>query len=317
MITHMPTLTDFLLQEERTATNASAGLPLLLSNIENVAKAIADQLKAFGLVDLLGKTGRVNTFGEEVQKLDAFANQLLVDTLLTSGMVHAVVSEELEQPVFAPPSYAGEYLVYVDPIDGSSNIDINCPIGTIFSIYQKDEGFLQQGNKQVASGYVMYGSSVIFVYTSGKGVQGFTLDPASGRFLYSHPNITIPAKGNIYSINEAYEKLYDERTRAYLAQLRASSDHTARYVGSFVADAHRTLLKGGIFLYPANQKQPEGKLRLMLEVNPYALLIEQAGGKAMSSDGKSPLTITPKTVHDRVSLFMGSKENVDLYASFL
>jgi fructose-1,6-bisphosphatase I len=227
------------------------------------------------------------------------------------------VSEELEQPVFAPPSHAGEYLVYLDPLDGSSNIDVNCPIGTIFSVYQKEGGFLQQGNKQIASGYVMYGSSVMLVYTRGHGVQGFTLDSASGRFLYSHPNITLPAKGNIYSINEAYEMLYDERTRAYLARLRASANHTARYVGSLVADAHRTLLKGGIFLYPPNQKQPEGKLRLMIEVNPYAWLIEQAGGKAMSNSGKSPLTITPKTVHDRVSLVMGSKENVELYAGFL
>ncbi|MFL5657502.1 MAG: class 1 fructose-bisphosphatase [Ktedonobacteraceae bacterium] len=317
MIKHIHTLTDYLLQEEQVATNASGSLVLLLTRIEGAAKMIADQIRALGLVDLLGTTGTVNTFGEEVQKLDAFANQLLVDTLLTSGVVHAVASEELEQPVFAPPSQAGEYLVYLDPIDGSSNIDINCPIGTIFSVYQKDGGFLQPGNRQVASGYVMYGSGVMFVYTSGHGVQGFTLDPVSGCFLYSHRNITLPAKGNIYSINEAYEMLYDERTRAYLAQLRASADHTARYVGSLVADAHRTLLKGGIFLYPPNQKQPEGKLRLMLEVNPYAWLIEQAGGKAMSSNGKSPLTITPKSVHDRASLFMGSKENVDLFAGFL
>jgi fructose-1,6-bisphosphatase I len=317
MIKHIHTLTDYLLQEEQIATNASGSFLLLLTRIENAAKMIADQVRTLGIVDLLGKTGTVNTFGEEVQKLDAFANQLLVDTLLTSGAVYAVASEELEQPVFAPSSYAGEYLVYLDPIDGSSNIDTNCPVGTIFSVYHKDGGFLQPGHRQVASGYVMYGSSVMFVYTSGHGVQGFTLDPATGCFVYSHPNITIPAKRKIYSINEAYETLYDESTRAYLAQVRESADHTARYVGSLVADAHRTLLKGGIFLYPPNQKQPEGKLRLMLEVNPYALLVEQAGGKAISSNGKSPLTITPKTVHDRVTFIMGCKENVDLYAGFL
>jgi len=317
MLKHMLTFTDYLLQEEPAATNAAGNFPLLLTTIENAAKLIADQLRAAQLVDLLGQTGRVNTFGEEVQKLDAFANQLLVDTLLSSGTVYAVVSEELEQPVFAPPSQAGEYLVYLDPIDGSSNIDTNCPIGTIFSLYRKEGGFLQQGKQQVASGYVMYGSSVMLVYTSGHGVQGFTLDPASDRFVYTHPTITIPTRGNIYSINEAYEALYDERTRAYLAQLRASAKHTARYVGSLVADAHRTLLKGGIFLYPPNQKLPQGKLRLMLEVNPYALLIEQAGGKAISSNGMSPLSITPKTVHDRGALFMGSKENVDHYAAFL
>ncbi|TMD89147.1 MAG: class 1 fructose-bisphosphatase [Chloroflexi bacterium] len=317
MIKHIHTLADYLLQEEQTATDASGSFFLLLTRIEVAAKRIADKVRAVGLVDLLGKTGTINTFGEEVQKLDEFANQLLVDTLLTSGAVYAVVSEEMEHPVFALPSHAGEYLVYIDPIDGSSNIDTNCPIGTIFSVYHKDGGFLQQGNRQVASGYVMYGSSVMLVYTSGHGVQGFTLEPASGSFVYSHRNITLPAKGNIYSINEAYETLYDERTRAYLAHLRSLANHTARYVGSLVADAHRTLLKGGIFLYPPNRKQPEGKLRLMLEVNPYALLIEQAGGKAMSGNGKSPLTITPKTVHDRTSLVMGSKENVNLFADFL
>ena len=317
MIKHIHTLTDYLLQEEQRATNASGSFLLLLSRIENAAKLIANQIRALGLVDLLGRTGTVNTFGEEVQKLDTFANQLLVDTLLTSGAVYAIASEELEQPVFAPSSQAGEYLVYLDPIDGSSNIDTNCPVGTIFSVYHKDGGFLQPGHRQVASGYVMYGSSVMFVYTSGHGVQGFTLDPATGCFVYSHPDITIPAKRKIYSINEAYETLYDESTRAYLAQVRASADHTARYVGSLVADAHRTLLKGGIFLYPPNQKQPEGKLRLMLEVNPYALLVEQAGGKAISSNGKSPLTMTPKTVHDRVTFIMGCKENMDLYAGFL
>ena len=317
MIKHIHTLTDYLLQEEQRATNASGSFLLLLSRIEYAAKLIANQIRALGLVDLLGQTGTINTFGEEVQKLDTFANQLLVDTLLTSGAVYAIASEELEQPVFAPSSQAGEYLVYLDPIDGSSNIDTNCPVGTIFSVYHKDGGFLQPGHRQVASGYVMYGSSVMFVYTSGHGVQGFTLDPATGCFVYSHPDITIPAKRKIYSINEAYETLYDESTRAYLAQVRASADHTARYVGSLVADAHRTLLRGGIFLYPPNQKQPEGKLRLMLEVNPYALLVEQAGGKAISSNGKSPLTMTPKTVHDRITFIMGCKENVDLYAGFL
>lgn len=317
MFKHIPTLTDYLLQEEQKAKSASDSLPLLLIQLEHAAKVIASQLRIAGLVDLFGKTGGVNRFGDEVQKLDAFANQQLVDSLIASGTVHAVASEELEQPVFAPSSRAREYLVYIDPIDGSSNIDVNCPIGTIFSVYHKDGGFLQQGNKQVASGYVLYGSSVMFVYTSGHGVHGFTLDPASGSFLYSHPNITIPAKGDIYTINEAYETLYDESTRAYLALLKASADYTSRYVGSLVADAYRTLLKGGIFLYPRNRKHPDGRLRLMLEVNPHALLIEQAGGMAITSDGKNPLTIVPKTMHDRTSLIMGSRENVEVYAGFL
>ena len=317
MFKQILTFTDYLLQEDQKAKSASGSFPLLLTQIANAAKVIASQLAIAGLVDLLGKTGGVNMFGDEGQKLDAFANQLLVESLIGSGTVHAVMSEELEVPVFAPSSCVGEYLVYLDPIDGSSNIDINCPIGTIFSVYHKDGGFLQQGNQQIACGYVIYGSSVMFVYTSGHGVQGFTLDPASGSFPYSHPNITIPARGNVYSINEAYEKLYNERTRAYLAQLKASADYTARYIGSLVADAYRTLLKGGIFLYPRNRKQPEGRLRLMIEVNPHALLIEQAGGMAITSDGKSPLTIAPKTMSDRASLIMGSRENVQVYAGFL
>jgi len=317
MITSMFTLTDHLLQEEGSVTGTTESLTHVISTIEDAAKMIADQVRVLGLAQLSGKTGRVNPFGEEVQKLDLFANQLLVDRLLMSGVVYAVVSEELEQPVFAPPLQAREYIVYIDPIDGSSNIDINGPTGTIFSIYRRVGGFLQQGVKQVACGYVMYGPSVMFVYTRGNGVHGFTLDHAENRFLYSHPALSLPAKANIYSVNEAYETLYDRRTRAYLALLRASADYTARYTGSLVADGHRTLLKGGLFLYPPNQKQPEGKLRLMLEVNPFAFLIEQAGGKAIGSDGKSPLTIRPETVHDRASLVMGSRDNVDLFASFL
>lgn len=250
MITSIFTLTDYLLQEEGSKTGMAGSLTHLLSTIEDAAKMIADQVRVLGLAQLSGKTGGVNSFGEEVQKLDLFANQLLVDRLLTSGVVYAVVSEELDQPIFAPPLQAGEYIIYIDPIDGSSNIDINGPTGTIFSIYRRDGGFLQQGNKQVACGYVMYGPSVMFVYTRGNGVHGFTLDPAENRFLYSHPALTLPAKANIYSVNEAYETLYDRRTRAYLALLRASADYTARYAGSLMADGHRTLLKGGLFLYP-------------------------------------------------------------------
>src|SRR5260370_6998433 len=182
MITHMLTLTDYLRQEEAPATHAAGNFPLLLATIEHAATLIADQIRAARLVDLFGQTGNVNIFGEEVQKVDGFANELLVDSLLNSGTVHAVVSEELEHPVFAPPSLAGEYLVYLDPIDGSSNIDTNCPIGTIFSLYQKEGGFLQQGKHQVASAYVMYGSNAMLVYTQALGVQGLSLDDASDRF---------------------------------------------------------------------------------------------------------------------------------------
>lgn len=311
------TLTDFILQEERKNAQASGRFTLLLTHIENAVKIIASHVKASGLVDILGKTGSTNSFGEEVQKLDEFSNKLLVDMLINSGTVHAVVSEEMPEPVFAPKEHDGEYIVYFDPLDGSSNIDTNCPIGTIFSIYHKDGGLLQHGKNQIAAGYVIYGSSVMFVYTYGNGVNGFTLDPAIGSFLLSHPAMQIPQAGKIYSINEAYESFYDEGTKAYLTHLKNEGKSRARYVGSLVADMHRTFIKGGIFLYPADKKQPEGKLRLTIEVNPFAFLCEQAGGKAVSFGETSPLTIMPKHIHDRSPIVMGSTENVNKYLEFI
>jgi len=310
------TLTDFILSEQRKYKKSTGNFTLLLHQIENASKIIASHVKASGLVDILGTTGGKNVYNEEVQKLDAFSNKLLVDMLISSGEVHAVVSEEMEDPVFSPKAHAGEYIVFFDPLDGSSNIDTNCPIGTIFSIYHKENGLLQPGKNQVAAGYVMYGSSVMFVYTNGNGVNGFTLDPAIGAFLLSHPDIKMPESGNMYSINEAYEHIYSESTQAYLKHLKTEGNSRARYVGSLVADAHRTFMKGGIFLYPSDKKQPEGKLRLMLEVNPFAFLTEQAGGKTLGAQNTNPLSITPKHIHERSPFVMGSKENVDLFASF-
>lgn len=316
MLRYVPTLTDYILQEEKRAQHATGSFTKLIAQIENASKIIASHVKASGLVDILGKTGDINATGDEVQKLDQFSNDMLVNTLLQSGAVHAVVSEELEEPVFAPKEHDGKYIVFFDPLDGSSNIDTNCPIGTIFSIYHKDGGLLQPGRNQIAAGYIVYGASVMFVYTFGNGVNGFTLDPAIGSFLLSHPNIHIPDSGKIYSINEAYEHLYDEGTKNYLTHLKAEGKSRARYVGSLVADAHRTYIKGGIFLYPADKKQPEGKLRLTIEVNPFSFLTEQAGGKAVLADGTSPLDITPTQIHQRSPLIFGSKENVDTYLTF-
>lgn len=312
----IPTLTDFILEEERKARDATGSFTLLMNQIENVTKIIASHVKASGLVDIMGKTGDTNSFGEEVQKLDEFSNQLLTDTLIGGGQVHVVVSEEMEQEVYAPEGKQGNYMVYFDPLDGSSNIDTNCPIGTIFSIYKKDGGLLQKGNQQIAAGYVLYGSSVMFVYSAGNGVNGFTLDPAIGSFLLSHPMMKIPESGEIYSINEAYENLYDDGTKAYLSNLKQEGKSRARYVGSLVADAHRTLIKGGIYLYPADSKQTEGKLRLMLEVNPFAYLIEQAGGKAVAKDQQNPLDIMPSHIHERSPIVLGSPTNVSQYISF-
>lgn len=316
MYTHVSTLSDHILAEQRKNKYATGNFTLLLMQIENAGKVIASHIKASGLVDILGKVGKTNTFGEEVQKLDDFANDLLINTLIKSGAVHAVVSEEEKEPIFAPKELSGDYIVYFDPLDGSSNIDTNCPIGTIFSIYHKKDGILQEGEKQIAAGYIIYGSSVMFVYTLGHGVHGFTLDPAIGSFLLSHPAMQIPEEGEIYSINEGYEHLFDHHVQAYLQAIKKEGKSRGRFVGSLVADAHRTFIKGGIFLYPAYSKQPEGKLRLMLEVNPFAYLTEQAGGIVLGRQNKNPLMIPPKHIHDRSPFIMGSPENVKKFLQF-
>lgn len=309
----MQTLTDHLLSERKTNKH---DLTILLHQIENASKIIASHVKASGLVDILGKTGRKNTFGEEVQKLDEFANNLLINTLLAGGQVHAVVSEENKEAVFADKQNDGDYIVFFDPLDGSSNIDTNSPIGTIFGIYHKTDGLLQPGKKQIAAGYVIYGSSVMFVYSVGNGINGFTLDPAVGSYILSHPMITMPTDGNIYSLNETHEALYDKELHSYIKHLKTKKDMTARYVGSMVADMHRTFIKGGIFLYPANKNKPDGKLRLTIEVNPFAFLTEQAGGNVVGKDNKNPLNIIPNHIHDRSPIVIGSKKMVDDYLSF-
>ena len=316
MLKNTPTLTDFILDEQRKYENARGKFTVLLHEIEDATKIIASHVRQSGLADIIGATGETNTFGEEVQKLDEFSNKLIVDSLISSGEVYAVVSEELEEPKFSPKEKSGDYIVFIDPLDGSSNIDTNCPIGTIFSVYHKDGGLLQPGSEQVAAGYVMYGSSVMFVYTTGNGVNGFTLDPNIGAFLLSHQNIKIPEEGKIYSINEAYDNRYDNQVQSYLKNLKAEGNSRARYVGSLVADAHRTFIKGGIFLYPADTKQPDGKLRLMLEVNPFAFLTVQAGGKALGANNTDPQTVVPKHIHDRSPFIMGSPKNVEEYLSF-
>lgn len=316
MYNYVPTLSDHILQEERRVKLATGSFTAVMTQLENSIKIIASHVKESGLVDILGKTGNINSFGEEVQKLDEFSNKLMTDSLLGSGHVHAVVSEEMEKEVYAKTEDDEKYIVYFDPLDGSSNIDTNSPIGTIFSIYQKQDGLLQKGRKQVAAGYSIYGSSVMFVYSTGNGVNGFTLDPAIGSFLLSHPNMKIPKSGKIYSINEAYENLYDNGTKNYLKHLKDQGKSSARYVGSLIADAHRTFIKGGIFLYPADKKQQEGKLRLTIEVNPFAFLTEQAGGKAVLADGSSPLDILPTHIHQRCPIVLGSPDNVKSYLSF-
>ncbi len=312
MFQKVTTLTEFIIEEQRKFPQAQGNFTLLMTQIENATKIIASHVKKTGLVDIIGATGETNVHKEQVQKLDIFSNELLVDTLVQSGEVCMIASEEMEHEIHVEKN-SGEYTVFFDPLDGSSNIDVNVSIGTIFSIYRKSEHILQKGREQVAAGYIVYGPSVMFVYTSGHGVNGFTLDPSIGSFLLSHPNIQIPETGEFYSINEAYYDLFDSRLQTYLRAIKVGEKPRAlRYVGSMVADVHRTLLKGGIFANPANIKKPNGKLRLMYEVNPLSFIIEQAGGMSYSRSS-SPLDIAPSSLHETVPIVLGSRRDVEEY----
>lgn len=314
MFNKVITLTEFILNEERRFREATGSFTLLLTHIENAAKIIASHIKRSGLVDILGQTGNKNAYNEDVQKLDEFSNQLLIDMLSETGQIAHIASEELPEPIVIDKN--GKYNIFFDPLDGSSNIDVNISVGTIFSIYHNHSTLLQKGRKQIASGYIIYGSSVMFVYTYGNGVNGFTLDPGIGSFLLSHPKITIPEKKNIYSINEGNFDLYKEPVRKYLNSIKhEEKPYKARYVGSMVADIHRTILKGGIFLYPEDEKQPYGKERLMFESNPLSFIVEQAGGLAISN-GKSPLDITPESMEQKIPIVLGSKLEVEKYLRF-
>jgi len=317
------TLTEFILNEERKVEDATGSFTLLLTIIENSVKIIGSHIRKTGLVDILGAAGGINTYGEEVQKLDEFSNKLLIDNLLDSGLVYAVGSEELEKMVFSH-NMRGDYVVVFDPLDGSGNISTNVSMGTIFSIYKapplsvrakgthSEKELLVKGQEQIAAGYALYGSSIMFVYTVGSGVNGFTLDPSIGSFLLSHPNMTIPEDGKIYSINEGLLDLFDEGHRNYLKNLK-KDEYRTRYIACMVADVHRILISGGIFLYPQNKKAPKGKLRLIYEVNPMSYIIEQAGGKAASSDGKSPLRKKPESIAETYPIALGSKKEVERY----
>lgn len=309
------TFTDFILEEQHTHKRATGRFTLLLEQIARSAKIIGSHVRESGLADILGQAGRKNAFAEEVQRLDEYSNQLLIKTLTTSEQVYAIISEEEDKPIMIDTEHRGEYIVFLDPLDGSSNIDTNAPIGTIFSIYHKDGGLLQKGREQIAAGYVMYGASTMLVYTTGERVDGFTLDPSIGSFLLSHPNIRIPEVGNMYSLNEAYSNHYDTPTKKFLEHVKQAPKVTSRYVGSLIADVHRTLLKGGIFLYPTDIHHPEGKLRLLLEVNPMALLTEAAGGMVWTPQG-NPLEVLPVDIHERFPVILGSKESVTIYKSF-
>ncbi|MBW1721723.1 MAG: class 1 fructose-bisphosphatase [Deltaproteobacteria bacterium] len=324
------TITEHILKEQRENPGATGDFTQLLSELIVAAKVISREVNKAGLTDILGSTGEVNVQEEQVQKLDVFANRVIIERMRHVGQLCCMGSEELADPVEIPPQYPkGNYVLLFDPLDGSSNIDVNVSIGTIFGIYRRvsrpEEGdytmtdLLQPGIRQVAAGYFIYGSSTIMVYTTGNGVHGFTLYPSVGEFLLSHENIRIPEKGKIYSVNEGYYQYWDEKTKAVVEYFKSRDESTgrpysARYVGSLVADFHRNLLKGGIFMYPADRKDPKkpsGKLRLMVEANPLAMVVKQAGGYA--SNGYGPiLEIEPESLHQRVPLYIGSKEDVKM-----
>lgn len=323
---HVVTISRFLVEEERRQPEARGSFTSLLHDIAMAAKVIGREVNKAGLVDILGAEGDENVHGEEVQKLDVFANQVMHRALDHTGLVACMVSEENETLISVPDKFpAGDYVVIYDPLDGSSNIDVNVSIGTIFSIHRKVSGgergtledCLQPGSKQVAAGYILYGSSTMLVYTTGAGVHGFTLDPSIGEFILSHPVLRLPdPPRKVYSVNEAYYSRWTRGQQLLVSHLKTVGGFGSRYIGSLVADVHRTLLQGGLFMYPADAQKPKGKLRLLYEAAPMAMIVEQAGGRA-SNGHMDVMDIQPEALHERIPLYIGSREFVDLAESML
>ncbi len=326
------TLGQFIIERQKDFPFAKGELSRLLRDIGIAAKIVNREVNKAGLVDILGEHGSTNIQGEEVKKLDVFANEQFIDALSSGGETCAVASEENEEIIHieGEVSANAKYVVSVDPLDGSSNIDVNVSIGTIFSIIRRssepgipvnENDYLQKGTSMVAAGYIIYGSSTMLVYTTGRGVNGFTLDPSIGEFCLSHPDMKCPEEGKIYSINEGNYVHFPEGVKQYIKYCQVEDDATkrpysSRYIGSLVADFHRNLLKGGIFIYPSTAKSPNGKLRLLYECNPVAWIIEQAGGKA--SDGYVRIMEKqPKTLHERTPLFIGSANMVTMAEEFM
>ncbi|SNR32022.1 MULTISPECIES: class 1 fructose-bisphosphatase [Hymenobacter] len=317
------TLDRFIMRKQEDFPYATGELSQLLRDIALAAKIVNREINRSGLIDIAGAYGNRNVQGEDQQKLDVIANIRFIRALRNGGEVCTIISEEDEE-VIQTGNVQGKYIVAIDPLDGSSNIDVNVSIGTIFSIYRRvsptgGEGTrqdcLQTGTHQVAAGYVVYGSSTMLVYTTGNGVNGFTYEPSLGEFFLSHPNIQTPATGAIYSINEGASATFSAGTTAFVAYCK-EQNYSARYIGSLVADFHRNLLKGGIYMYPASAKAPQGKLRLMYECNPLAFIVEQAGGKATSGRCRI-LEIEPHEMHQRSPVFIGSSELVEKAEQFL
>jgi fructose-1,6-bisphosphatase I len=326
------TLGEFIVECQSEYPDATGALSSLFSSIRLAAKVVNREINKAGLVDITGAAGAENVQGEQQQKLDIYANDKFKSALQARGEVCGIASEEEDKYVnFEGNSQDGDYVVLMDPLDGSSNIDVNVSVGTIFSIYRRvsakgqpvtDEDFLQPGNKQVAAGYVIYGSSTMLVYTTGNGVNGFTYDPSLGVFCLSHPNMTTPEDGNIYSVNEGNYVHFPDGVKKYIKYCQEEDvathrPYTSRYIGSLVSDFHRNLIKGGIYLYPTSSSHPNGKLRLLYECNPIAFLAEQAGGKAVASPGQRILDLKPSELHERTPFIVGSTKMVEKVEEFL
>lgn len=325
------TLGEFLIGRPGDFAYENAELGQLLNAIRLAGKVVSHTIRRAGLVDITGTIGTTNVQGEAQQKLDIFANDAFINTLTNRDIVCGIVSEENEEMISisgANNRNQNKYVVVIDPLDGSSNIDVNITVGTIFGIYHRvspvgtpvtEEDFLQPGNLQVAAGYIAYGTSTMMVYTTGNGVNGFTLNPAIGTYYLSHPDIQIPEKGSIFSVNEGGYVHFPQGVKNYIKYCQAEEEdrpYTSRYVGSMVADIHRTLLLGGIYFYPQSTGKPEGKLRLLYECSPFAFLIEQAGGRA-SNGSQRIMDIKPTDIHQRMPFFGGSTAMVERAEAFI
>ncbi len=325
------TLGEFIIENQTEFKYSSGELSRLINSLRLAAKVVNHQVNKAGLVDILGDAGDTNVQGEEQQKLDVIANETFISTLKNREIVCGIASEENDDFITVKghsEDHQNKYVVLIDPLDGSSNIDVNVSVGTIFSIYRRVtpvgspvtlQDFLQPGNQQVAAGYIIYGTSTMLVYTTGHGVNGFTLNPAIGTFYLSHPNMKFPKDGRIYSVNEGNYIHFPQGVKEYIKycqQEEGNRPYTSRYIGSLVSDIHRNMIKGGIYMYPKSSLNSNGKLRLLYECNPMAFLVEQAGGKA--SDGYSRiLDITPKELHQRIPFFCGSLYMVEKAESFM
>ncbi|MEA2106907.1 MAG: class 1 fructose-bisphosphatase [Bacteroidota bacterium] len=329
---NITTLNEFIIRRQANIPYAKGELSNLLHHMGIAAKVVHKKVNKAGLVDVLGEAGNVNIQGEHQQKLDVFADMQFTAALKDSGECCGIASEEDQEIITFDDelSLDGKYIVCMDPLDGSSNINVNVSIGTIFSIYRRISprgekaqliDFLQEGNKQIAAGYIIYGSSTMLVYSTGMGVNGFTLDTGIGEFCLSHPDIKTPQDGNIYSLNEGNYNDFPEGVKKYIKYCQDKDKETkrpysARYIGSLVADFHRNLLKGGIFIYPQTTKAPKGKLRLLYECNPIAYIAEQAGGKATDGEQRI-LDLKPESLHQRIPFYTGSTKMVDKAEEFL